>query len=93
MTATFCATSLRWLNGMAPGIAVKDTRADSAASDRWLVNAPIDLIFCAGGGLWLLIACHYMFHWHVQVSNDGRIMAGGSLIGLLGVALLADPHI
>lgn len=60
-------------------------------SGRWILHPMIDLTFCRGGLLCLLMAVHYLV-------APGAFQSGPSivepfpLLGLLGTMLLADTH-
>jgi len=60
---------------------------------RWFVSPAVDLLFCCGGALWLLVACHYVFGWQLRYAMDGPGVFAGSVAALIGVICLSDAHV
>ena len=58
-----------------------------AASQKypWIVNAPVDLLFCCGGIVWILFAVHYF----VLGPSGG---AGNGLGQMLAISTIAGTH-
>lgn len=58
----------------------------------WFLHPLVDLLFCCGGALWLVIAGHFLFHWHIRAAYDGPGVLAGSIAALIGVVFLSDAH-
>ncbi|MGD9683573.1 MAG: hypothetical protein AB7W16_20600 [Candidatus Obscuribacterales bacterium] len=63
------------------------------SSGRWFVSPAVDLLFCCGGALWLLVASHYAFGWQLRYAMDGPGVFAGSVAALIGVICLSDAHV
>jgi len=62
------------------------------APSAWLLHPAIDLMFCCGGLVWLLVALHVLLGWSPAHERSLAGTASGSLISLIGVLLLSDTH-
>lgn len=74
-------------------LSVEDKSEADASGKCWFINPTVDLLFCCGGIMWILVACHFAFGWHVRNIYDGPGIYAGSIAALIGVLCFSDAHV
>lgn len=72
---------------------ISPTDKENDSESRWFINPTIDILFCCGGALWILIACHFIFNWSIRYPTDGPGVYAGSIAALIGVICFSDAHV